>query len=230
MNFPLGQVSEDVDDLYFFDAPMVSDSGIATTSAVEEPTFLPNPVFYLFRTYSDKKSTWEQLTGLKFATNTPEVIADAFRRVVQKHVERGGSQRDAFGDWLGYKIDPPTPPEQAIANGQVDKALVETGAIIEGSNPDNPQEQMMHVDYYVTLDPGIVRAGIPSTPEEPGEVGTFTDRTKLAGAAGLVIGGLATSLLVKKGIGLKLLAGFAGGVVAAGVFMAAARATEEPRA
>lgn len=225
MKFPLGQVGEE--ELYYFNAPMVSDSGIATTQAVEEPSFLPNPVFYLFRTYSDKKSNWEQLTGLKFSTSTPEVIADAFRRVVQKHVEKGGPQRDAFGDWLGYKIDPPTVPEQAIANGQVENAIVESGAIIEGSNPDNPQEQMMHVDYYVTLDPSFVRAGVPSSPDAPGASAGFSDRTKMAGAAGLVIGGLATSLLVKKGFGLKLLAGFAGGIITAGILMTASKASEE---
>jgi hypothetical protein len=34
-------------------------------------------------------------------------------------------------------------------------------------------------------------------------------------------------LLVKKGVGLKLLAGFAGGIITAGILMTASRAAED---
>lgn len=217
---PLGQDTAASDEqAFFFDTPI--DSITASSAEGEEPTFLKNtPVYYLHRSYSDTKDRWEMLTGLDFDSSTPTVIADAFKRVVLKNLNPG-PQRDRFGTWKGYLVSPPTASEQVQLDqmARSNLASIEVGTIVEGTNPANSQEQMMHVDYFVTVDPQQLDS-------QEFASGGLSDRTKVAGVAGLVVGGIATSLLVRKGFGPKLLAGFAGGVITAGIFMSAIRATE----
>ena len=224
---PLGQQDSFVsEDDYFFEEPMETEEGM-TISQLEDGV-LPPPTdkraFFLHRFYSDTKARWEMLTGMDFETSTPSEIADAFTRVVKKHVEKPGPQRDAFSGWEGHNTVPPTPAEQAAAEQAIraGKAKIVAGTIVEGSSPDDQKLPMMHVDYYVMVDPSIA-----SQPDELAIGSGLTDRTKLAGTAGLIIGGLGTALLVKKGFGLKLLAGVAGGVITAGIFMQAAHMADQ---
>lgn len=85
----------------------------------------------------------------------------------------------------------------------------------------------MHVNYYVTMLPQDVKAAVSEVTQPPevvdDEAAAAPDSSvRTAGVVGFCLGGLGTTLLVN-GFGNKLLAGLAGGLLAAGVSMKVAQ-------
>lgn len=189
---------------------------------VPEP-FTDKPAFYLYRTLVMPLSEWEMHTGLSREKNTPEQIAEVYKKVVGKRAVNPGLEREDFGTWHAVNTTPPNIDEEVASENALiaGRYRIDFGMISEGLATEERPERTMSVDYYIMVDPAMVRAEEPLAPRE------VTSAVKTAAAVGLVVGGIGTAMLVKRGVGLRVLAGVAGGVIGAGIAIQGARLFQE---
>lgn len=187
--------------------------------------FTEKPAFFLHRMISMPLSQWEMQTGLERATSSPEQIAEVYKKVVGKRAVSPGLERESFGSWQAMNTEVPNVDEEVAAENALiaGNYRVDFGTIVEGRATEGRPESMMHVDYFLVVDPAMVRGELLDPEEDmPVQAGV-----QGAALAGLVVGGVATMALVKKGVGLRILAGVAGGVIGAGIAIQGARLLQE---
>jgi len=194
-------------------------------SEIPQP-FTDKPTFYLHRFITMPMTQWELQTGLRRATSTPEQMAETYKKVVKKRAVRPGLERESFGSWQAANTTSPDQDEEVASENSLiaGNYRVDFGLITEGTPTEERPEAEMGIDYFIMVDPAMVRGEglVPKKGSPP-----LSAEVKGAAVLGLVVGGIATASLVKKGVGLRLLAGLAGGVIGAGIFAQGARAMQD---
>lgn len=187
--------------------------------------FTEKPAFYLHRFITMPMEQWELQTGLRRETSTPEQMAETYKKVVKKRAVRPGLERESFGSWQAVNTEIPDQEEEVASENALiaGSYRVEYGLITEGGATEERPEREMGIDYFIMVDPAMVR-GEGLVPKNGAPISA---EVKGAAVLGLVVGGVATAAMVKKGIGLRLLAGLAGGVIGAGLFAQGARVMQE---
>lgn len=170
--------------------------GFGLAQVDPEPSEVQLPeVFYLELVETMPLTEWQMLTGLD--AGTAEELAQAYKEVVRKKLQKG--IRADFSDWFNQAGQELTPEQRQLAEQLLSKfaAVIELVTFAE-------EGDSLSATYQVRVEP---QRETPLTPEQAPRASLMT------GAFLFVAGGFATSLLVKKGVGLKVLAGVAGGAI-----------------